>query len=72
MEDWVIRHLGHDGLQHYYRSNSTGVIEWTTCVEDARSFDKTRAVRIAQICANEDFDVEIIPRPQSFVKKTNN
>lgn len=72
MEDWVIRHLGHDGFQHYYVSNSTGVIEWSTDSADARGFDKTPATRIAQICANEGFDVEIVSRPSTPVKKINN
>lgn len=67
MEDWVIRHLGYDGFQHYYVSNATGVILWDTDPARARSFDKTRAIRIAQICANDDFDVEIVPRPQPRV-----
>lgn len=64
MEDWVIRFLGHDGLQYYYVSNSTGTIEWSTDSAEARSFDRTRAIRIAQICANDDFDVEIVARPR--------
>ena len=68
MEDWVVRYLGYDGCQTYYVSNSSGEIEWSKAAEDARAFDKTRAVRIAQICANEGFDVEIVARPRTSLK----
>lgn len=63
MEDWVIRFLGHDGEIHYFVSNATGIPLWSVEVSEARAFGKTQAVRMAQVLANMDIDVEIVARP---------